>query len=351
MPVTIDIFLQKTKKFDELTACTLLLGDELYYQDQASHLLKNLIFADIELQERSIMRIDKLTENELQQLEEFAYSSGFFANNRLVVITDHTLFAGKSKQEKLLPKLTEIVTNAPEDCYFLFVVDKLDKNMRSFKDYSRSNLYKLIDTKGKVVTCDSPRSYEVSNWLGKELRQRNIKLDSAAMDTIITYCNYTDKVPLSILANEFEKLSLVYPHKELISLDDFMAVSQLSMQVSVFKLVDYIWRKDTKYVLNICEELLRQGEPIESICFTLTGQLKRAIQLKMLDSAKISLADFIRETKMTEFVVNKLRKSVRDIPLTKLQGLFNELVQLMYQIRIGNKQPSDLTVTLLQFCK
>lgn len=351
MATTIDIFLQKTKTVSDIGVCTLLLGDELYYQDQASNLLKNLIFPDTVVEERNILRLDKITDNELQQLEEFVYSSGFFSNYRLAIINDLSVFVGKSKQDKLQPKLIEILSNAPDDCYFLFILDKLDKNMRIFKDYSRSNLYKQIDSKGKIVTCDSPRSYEVANWLSKELRQRNLKLSHGAMDTIITYCNYTDKVPLSILVNEFEKLSLVYPNHEPISLDEFMAVSQLSMQVSVFKLVDYIWKKDTKYVLNISEELLRQGESIESICFVLTGQIKRAIQLKMLDANKMPLADFIRETKMTEFVVTKLRKSVRDIPLDNLQSLFKELVQLMYQIRIGNRQSSDLTVTLLQFCK
>lgn len=351
MPATIDIFLQKTKKASDLSSCTLLLGSELYYLDQATALLKNLLFPDIPAEDRNILRLDKLTDNDLQQLEEFAYSSGFFSDNRLAVINDSSMFTSKGKQDKIQPKLLEILSNAPTDCYFLFVLDKLEKNMRNFKDYSRNNLYKHFDSKGQVITCDSPRSYEVSSWLGKELRQRQLKLDAATMDTLITYCNYTDKVPLSILVQEFEKLQLVYPGQEAITLDQFMAVSQLSMQVSVFKLVDYIWKKDAKYVLNISTELLSQGEALESICFILTGQLKRAIQLKMLDAAHISLADFIRETKMTEFLVNKMRKSIRDIPLRELQNLFGELVQLLYQVRIGNKQAGDLPIMLLQFCK
>lgn len=350
MAITTDVFLQKTKKITDLPKCVLLLGDEIYYLDQASGLIRNLIFTDTPAQECNIKQFDKISEADLQVLEEFACSGGFFSDYRMAIITDPSVFTGKSKQDKIQPKILEIINNASEDCYFLFVINRLEKSLRSFKDYSRNNLYKQLDSKGMIITCDSPRSYEISNWLGKELRLRNLKLDSATMDTIITYCNYTDKVPLSILANEFEKLKLVYPDKPMISLDEFMQVSQLSMQVSVFRLIEYVWKKDAKYVVNITEELLQQGEPLESICFILTGQIKRAIQLKMLDKGHVSLADFIRETKMTEFIVNRLRKSVRDIPTSRLQALFSDLVQLMYQVRIGKQQAKDLTVTLLKFC-
>lgn len=351
MATNIDIFLQKTKKLTDLKSCVLLLGDETYYLDQASQLIRALVFPSIPPEECNIQRFDKFVEADINVLEEFAYSSGFFSENRLVVISDPAAFTGKGKQDKIMTKIIEIIDQAPEDCYFLFILNRLEKSMRSFKDYSRSNLYKHLDTKGSVIICESPRSYEVGGWLSKELKQRNIKLDHAALDTITTYCNYTDKVPLSILVNEFEKLKLVYPKHEIITLDEFMQVSQLSMQVSIFKLVEYIWKKDSKYVLNITDELLKQGEAIEGIVFILTGQVKRAIQLKLLDSNQMSLADFIRETKMTEFIVNKTRKAIKPIPIDDLKALFSDLVQLMYQIRIGNKQAEDLIPTLLRFCQ
>lgn len=349
--VTIEIFLQKTKNIAGLARTILLLGDEDYYLDRAGKRIRELVFAQTPPAEidYGLFFVEKLNDAaSLTEFREQVLSGGFFASARLFIISDCSIFkADKQHTQALLTLLQQL----PEETFCVFVLNRLEGSMRGFKDYTSRSLYKWLDDKGQVVNCLSPRYYEIKPWLTNELKERRVKLEPAAVETIMNYCSQTDTVNLNLISNELGKLELTYGSDTLITNAQLLAVSRLGLQVSTFRLVDYLFRKEVRAVADITRELLDQNIPLEMIVALLSGQIKKALQLKLFEAAGHNISDFAKMTRTNEYVANNLRKNTRQLQVGELKKLFGALVDLLHKVRTGQKSAADLLPILVVFCQ
>lgn len=345
MAIAASEFLKKSKNIIAINRLTLLVGAEEYYLAKVLSRYKQLLFGPEPSGEHTIY-FDKLPQAQL--LYDELQSGSLFSERRLLIIRDAALF--HDKKSTVAQELLQLADVLPEDIYIVFVLSKLAKQDNSFTGYAKGALYKLMATRGQVVDCNRLKYYQVQQWLVGELKERNVKLAGDAVECILSYCSYTDEVDLTVLAGEFDKLSLLYPHAQTISKEEFLAISQLNMQVSVFRLINYLMEKDTGKVLDILEELRVQNSAFEMITYLLVGQLKRALYLKLLQAEPNCDEMFLAEYKMPKFLLDQLKKQVRYIKADSLKILISSIVQLMGDIRAQEKDEKDLQILLVNFC-
>ena len=345
------MFVEQTKKIEELKSCVILLGDETFYQDKVLAHYKKILFKDNLLEQQlNTFRYDKLTSENLFDLQENLYSCSFFSTIKLFIIRDISLFAMKKKAEEAIGEILKISEDIPEDCYLIFLVDNLDKNMRNFKEYEKSLLFSSLASRAACLSCLKLRYYEVKDWLGQEVRRRKLNFSKDAYEAILLYCNYTDNVSLSILSNEFEKIALASSPGDLISRKKLQEISQISMQVSVFRLIEYLIKKDLNNVMGVLQELMMQNVPLEATAMPLAGQLKKIIHLKKLQETDSSLTEFAKEYKLSSYLLNKLVKDTQYLTLEELKELHLAIVDFLYELRSGLKETTDFQFLLIAFC-
>ncbi len=360
MATTANNFLNKYKSSNNLPHCILLFGEETYYSDQAMQQIYKLLFGNLAPEERdnNITVFEKIADQDaFRELEENALCGGFFSENKLIIIRDSKLFKpNKSKTSKdtsatPTDMVIELLKQLPPECFCVFVLNSLPNNMHNFKEYTSTKLYKHIDEHGVVVNCSSPKSYEIKDWLNAELKNRQLQLSKETHDLITFCCNQTDTVSLSVLCNEFDKLALAYGRDKTIEKADFLAISRLSLQVSTFKLVDYLFQKNSLQVAQITTEVLAQNQSMEMLLAFLCTQIKRAVQIKKADEQGITHADFISITKANDYSMKNLRKNIQRVSIPELKRLFSALVALQYRIRTGRSNAEDLIIVFLNFCQ
>lgn len=348
----VNIHLDKTSKVSELKNCTILLGDETFYQDKIIAHYKKLIFKDSVVEQNSnYFCYEKITTDIMAELNENIYAGGFFSKEKLFIIRDASLFGAKKDKPELLQALLKITEDIPEGCYLMFLVDKLEKNIRNFKEYQKSFLYLQLSPQTTCLNCIKLRFYEIKDWLGQEVKKRKLNFTREAYDSIVMYCQYTDNISLSVLVNEFDKLALVISNNEAITRKKFQEISQLSMQVSVFRLIEYFFKKDQTNVLLIFDELIMQNTALEAVAMPIAGQIKKVIQLKRLQAENLPLVDFSKEYRLTSYLLNKLVKDSLYLSIEELKKMHNDIVEFLYNLRSGLKDVADFKLLLLNFCK
>lgn len=346
------LLLDKFKTRNNLKNCTILLGDETYYQDKVLKLYKELLFRETlnSNQESNIYHYEKINVENLEHFKENLYSGGFFSEVRLFIIRDSSIFTVKKHSEELLEKFLVIINDIPEDCYVIFIIDNLEKGLKNFKDYQKNKVYKDLEQRATCFSCIKPRYYEIKGWLTQEIKRRKLNFTKEAYESIWQYCNYTDNIALSILDNEFDKIALYTNPTETITRKKLLEISQLSMQVSVYRLVEYLQKKETNNVLGIWHELARENFPIEAIISPLAAQIKKIIHLKRAQENGMNLNDFAKEYKLSSYIVNKLITESVYLSIEELKELHNEMVEFLFSLRSGFKEYLDFQFILIKFC-
>lgn len=362
MATTVSVFLNKFKTSKDLPNKILIFGEEVYYADKIISHVKNILFADISVEEISCNTFvfDRISDLEdFNLLEENVLSCGFFATVKLVVIKDTNLFRGEKTKNKdknssvksIQERLLDLLEQLPGDCYCLFIINRLESSMRSFNEYGTSKLYKHIDAKGVAVNCTSPRYYEIREWMVNEIKTRKLNLDPKVLEMITDFCSHTDTVSISMLCNEFDKLDLTYGKNVLITKTDFVNVSQLHMQFSAFRLVEFLFQKNADSVAKITIEVLAQGTSLEMLVALLCSQIKRGVQLKVAEQEGMHVSEFAELSKMSDYALKKLRSNMQRTSLLELKKLFVDLVDFQYKLRTSRCSSDYLVILLVNFCQ
>ena len=136
----------------------------------------------------------------------------------------------------------------------------------------RRKTWKDTEKKACVVTCDTPRSLELDDWISDQAKARGLRLGRES----VRYLAGEFGADLRRLLNELEKLSL-YAGSEKLDLETISAVLGRGKAQSIFKFVDAVGAGKSAAALRQLGRLMEEGEPplrILALLDRLIGQLR-----------------------------------------------------------------------------
>lgn len=335
-----DDLIGRLKNHASLPNIIVVFGDEAYYSSQITALVPEYVFGDTDAASRQITVFEKDTE--LKELAGVINTYPFFSGSSLVILKDEKLLGGKQDSEakkERLEKLLEILQDVPEYCTILINAVKLDK---------RSRFYKQLKEKGAVCECSSFKPYAAASWLQQQAAELGGSLDREATELIMEYLAPVDKVPLQLVQQELEKLSIYAGDRKRWSRSDVESIFTALPEVSGFSLTNAIMEKKLGQSLELLAGERKKGTSVLLLCGSILFQLRRIARMQELQNMHYGQAQIAAELGMTPYIVKIVQQQARNFSYAKVREAILALADLNIGMRRGGRRYELLEEILIK---
>lgn len=211
------------------------------------------------------------------------------------------------------------------DIVFLAQIDRNDGK----KIDGRKKLFKILKNYNakEFPLIPTYRTAEIEKKLSKMAKSKGIKLDTKAVNAIITQIGNNFRQ----IDKELDKLKLYAYPKDIITED--MVKNICISNEDLFAFSDYIMLNNKGKALLEFRKLLDIRYPLE-ILSILQTMLRKWIILKA-KSKELSSFELSKLTGMHEYVITLSLKKLKDTPLTQLVRLKQNLTEAEFKIKSG----------------
>lgn len=210
----------------------------------------------------NISRYD-LEENSIEEILNDAVTMSLFSENKVIICENAICFSALGKADE---KLEAYLQKSNPNTILIFILN-------SEKPDERKKITKLIKKNGTV------KDFNITNpsSLVKEML-KNYDISPKTISLLI------DRVGsnLNTLTNEVNKIILYKNEDKHITDQDIVDLTHKTVDIDVFKLIDYIVTDDKKNALEIYYELVKRGEEPIKIIIMLANQFRIIYQSKTL---------------------------------------------------------------------
>jgi len=268
-----------------------------------------------------------LEEVSLSDVINEAISAPFFGERRLV-FAEHPYFLTaertKNAVEQDTDQLVRYIQNpTPSTILVIFAsYDKLD---------ARKKIVKQLKKLAEVVDAGQMEGPILNRTVKNDLKNAGYDIDPVALDLLInkTKGNY------SLITNQLEKLKLYSLKTKKI---DQISVEELvpqSLEDNVFDLMNEILKRNVYQAEELYHQfLLQKIDPILLVAI-ITSQLRLLIQVKILTDRGLSESTLAKNLKIHPYRVKLAHQQVRTLKLAQLRVMYDDIVNLDYQIKSG----------------
>jgi DNA polymerase-3 subunit delta len=195
--------------------------------------------------------------------------------------------------------------------------------------------------RAQVHVYNLPKRWEMPRWIESEAKKLGGAIEPAAAARLAEMVGEDPRQA----AQEITKLLTYADYKRPLTVADVEAVSLVSAQGSVFELVDALGTGDGKNAQKTLHRLLEDEDP-----FALWGMVLRQFRLllqarEILDERGGPL-EVQKELGLHEFVAGKITNQARRFPLTRLEAIYHQLLEIDEGAKIG-QVPLDLALDTL----
>jgi len=271
----------------------------------------------------------------------------FMDEKRVVLVKNSNLFqtsTTKIYSNDDMIKLKNYLENPLQSTRLIFSPTKVDK---------RSELYKIINKKYDVVSCERLDKISFSRWISSRFNEKNIIIDNHTKDYFIQRCGYLNKdsqVTLLDVESEIEKLRVNKTQKNL-SIEDIEKLNLLIEENNVFKYIDYLFSKDREKVYNTTKQIIFSFNSI--LVLSLIGrQISILMKIYILRKNGCSQENISKILSLQAFVIKKDMIQLKKYTFDELLSLYNLCSELDYRIKKGLiKDSIGLEVMVNKICK
>lgn len=279
------------------------------------------------IDEMNISRYD-LTNDLLSLAIEDAQTLSLFEDKKVVIIENADMFTGStSKDSEIVQKYLD---NINENTTLIFIVhnDKLD---------TRKKITKLIKEKGKVLEYND--ELDTISLVRKLFKGYNIDYK-----TINLFIDRIGNNPL-IIQNEINKIKIYKGNDKNITDEDILNLTIKLIEIDIFKLIDYIVKKDKEKALELYYEMLKMNEEPIKIVVILANQFRIIYQAKELFKKGYSEKDIASILKIHPYRVKLAIQNGRNYTSKTLLKYLNDLANIDIGIKTGTLN-KDLALEL-----
>lgn len=316
--------LQKIRK-EKLQPCYLVLGTEKFLQDQVREEILKKIQVDSK-DDLNFLSFD-MENTSLDEVVAEAETLPFFGEQRLVFVENPYFLTGE-KVNNGIEQNTDLLVDylkAPlESTVLVFFApyEKLDERKKVTKQLKKTAI--IIDVK-------QLNEKEVRQYLTNTLNNSEIAMDRYAIDLFL---RLTD-LDLSKLMRELQKLMLFAQDQKKITSKEVEQLVPKTLEHNLFDMTQYVLTGNTEQALRLYEDLVLQGEETIKINAILLAQLRLLLQTKFLIKIGYQQANIAETLKVHPYRVKLAMQEVRRFDEGLLVRLFDQLVELDYQIKTG----------------
>lgn len=269
------------------------------------------------LYEMNINKYD-LNNDLLSLAIEDAKTMSLFGDKKLVIIDNANMFTGSTSKDSEI--VEEYLNHINENTTLVLIVhnDKLD---------TRKKITKLINKVGKVIAFND--ELDMTSLVRRLLKDYNIDYK-----TINLFLDRVGNNPL-IIQNEINKIKIYKGNDKNITDEDILNLTTKLIEIDIFKLIDYIVRKDKEKALELYYEMLKMNEEPIKIIVILANQFRIMYQSKELLKKGYSEKDIANILKIHPYRVKLAIQNSRNYTSEVLLKNLNNLADIDIGIKTG----------------
>lgn len=322
--MSIQADLQKIRK-EKLAPCYLVLGTEKFLQDQVRTEILKKIKIDGE-DDLNFLSFDMENSN-IDEVVAEAETLPFFGDQRLVFIENPYFLTGEKGTNGVDQNMDLLVNYLKEPLETTVLVvfapyEKLDERKKVTKQLKKTAI--IIDVKQLDEKA-------VRQYLLNTLENSEIKMDRQAIDLFL---RLTD-LDLSKMMRELQKILLYGQEQEVITVKEIEQLVPKTLEHNLFDMTQYILSGRTEQALRLFQDLVTQGEETIKINAILLSQIRLFLQTKFLVKIGYQQANIAETLKIHPYRVKLAMQEVRKFDEQTLRRLFDELVEMDYEIKSG----------------
>lgn len=257
--------------------------------------------------EMNISKYD-LNNDMLSLALEDAKTMSLFGDKKLVIADNANMFTGSTSKDSEL--IEEYLNHINENTTLVLIVhnDKLD---------TRKKITKLIKKVGKVQEFND--ELDTTSLVRRLFKDYNIDYK-----TIQLFIDRVGNNPL-IIQSEINKIKIYKDNDKNITEEDILNLTAKLIEIDIFKLIDYIVRKNKEKALELYYEMLKMNEEPIKIVVILANQFRIMYQSKELLKKGYSEKDIANTLKIhpyrVKLAIQNSRNYTSDILLKNLNAL------------------------------
>ena len=195
----------------------------------------------------------------------------------------------------------------------------------------RKKVTKQLKKAAVTINIQQLNEKEVRQYLLNTLENAPFQMDRKAIDLFL---RLTD-LDLSKMMRELNKLQLYGQQQELITVKEVEQLVPKTLEHNLFDMTQYILSGKSEQALRLFEDLITQGEETIKINAILLSQIRLFLQTKFLMKIGYQQANIAETLKIHPYRVKLAMQEVRKFDEKILRRLFDDLVEMDYQIKSG----------------
>lgn len=267
--------------------------------------------------ELSISKYD-LNNAIMQDIISDAQTVSLFADKKIIIVDNANIFTALINKDTDI--LIEYLNQINPNTTLIFIVhnDKID---------SRKKITKLIKKIGTIKEFND--DLNPLNIIKEKFKDYNID-----QKTINLFLNRVGSNPL-IIKNEIKKIKLYKNNDKTITENDIINITTKKIDIDIFKLIDYIIKKDKEKALELYEEMLKANEEPIKIIVILANQFRIMYQSKELLKKGYTEKDIASTLKIHPYRVKLAIQNSRNYSNKTLLKYLNNLADIDIGIKTG----------------
>lgn len=319
-------------------AVFLFYGQEEYLMDKEIKRLKN------ELLDASFISMSyKVFDNPpFNTLLDCLQSAPLMFGNTLSVINIDKYLIGNTLNldDKQNASIEFALSNITNNVNIIFVC-KIPRDETKKPD-SRKKFYKILTKYSQEKQFAQFKSYEkekIAPVITGMAKERDLKIDNSGVEAIIEQLG----VNLTLINSEIEKLKIaIYPETKITPSDVKKYCTSIE---DIFILADLIVQGNKNEILKQYKMLTEKRHYLEVLAF-LQSNLQKFIFIKSCEKRMSSKDMAMKLRPLTEYIIEKIKKSLGKISLERLIQIRENLLMAEYKLKSGQAAQEDTVLEL-----
>lgn len=276
--------------------------------------------------ELNISKFDS-TSSEIQTVIDDCMTMSLFEDNKLVICENADFFtAATSKDSEIIE---QYINNPNQNTTLIFTVnnEKIDERKKITKIIKKNGTVKEFNENINPIQIikENLKDYEINNNL------INLFIDRVGQNPLI-------------IKQELEKLK-IYKEDKIITKEDILNVTTKTIDVDIFKLLDYIVQNNKNKALEIYHEMIKLNEEPIKIIIMLSNQFRIMYQSKELQKKGLSEKDIATTLKIHPYRVKLALQNSHKYSSDTLLQYISDLADIDINIKTG-KTDKNLALEL-----
>lgn len=254
-------------------------------------------------------------------LEEASYVS-LFDETKYVIVKNANFFGKEKLTEKDEQELEKYILSPYKKTVLIFVTyEEVDK---------RKKITKLINENYTFLTLESPKGYELSNEIKKELSIYKVS------DAAIKYLLEASLNQYDLIQNEIAKFSLYFQKNDTISLNQMKEIVASNVNENLFKFTDAVITRNMKETFKLLKDFLSVKTDASQLSNLLLREFRLLLYYKLLEKKQYSFNEIAKKLSLRDWQVTKIMKNASNFHIDDLKDYIISFAHMDYKIKSGS---------------